>query len=851
MFYLIRFFKKVTFLSLKIISCLQMSNGPFFGIIFIMKTIGNRYVVVDLEATSTGSKAKIIQVGIVVIEDGKIVDHYTTDVNPHESLDVHIKELTGLTDQRLAQAPDFSQVARKIFDLVEDGIFVAHNVQFDANLLAENLFFEGYELRNPRVDTVELAQVFFPGLEKYSLPILCRELGIPLKDAHTALSDAQATAELLLLLRKKMAQLPKGLLERLLEMADALLYESYLVIEEMYRSQSILSSPDLVEVQGLYFKKIVAPLKSRKLSQDFSKNISLLNLEVREEQENFAKEVGLLLKNESVSFIQGQTGIGKTYGYLLPALSQSKERQIVLSVPTKILQNQIMEEEGKHLNEVFHIDIHSLKGPQNYLKLDAFYRSLQENDENRLFRRFKMQLLVWLTETDTGDLDEIGQLYRYQHFLTDLRHDGNLSSQSLFVTEDFWQRSQESAKACRLLVTNHAYLVTRLEDNPEFVSDRLLIIDEVQKILLALENLLKETYDIQSIIDLVDKALLEEQNKVQQRILESIRFECLYLIEQFQSGKSKKNILDSLANLRQYFSELEVEGFEELVRYYTAERDYWLEATETSQKKIQISSTKSGRILLSSLVPSSCQVLGVSATLEISQRVSLADLLGYPEAKFVKIEARGKREQEVVLVKDFPLVTETSLEVYAKEVADLLMDVQDFQQPILVLFTAKDMLIAVSDLLPVSHLAQYKNGDVHQLKKRFEKGEQQILLGAASFWEGVDFSSHPFVIQVVPRLPFQNPQDSLTKKINQELNQEGKNAFYDYQLPMAIIRLKQALERSMRHEHQRSLTLILDRRIVGKRYGKQIVASLAKEATVETVYQSEVYEVIDKFLNEL
>ena len=815
-----------------------------------MKTIGNRYVVVDLEATSTGSKAKIIQVGIVVIEDGKIVDHYTTDVNPHEPLDAHIKELTGLTDQRLAQAPDFSQVARKIFDLVEDGIFVAHNVQFDANLLAENLFFEGYELRNPRIDTVELAQVFFPELEKYSLPILCRELGIPLKHAHTALSDAQATAELLLFLREKMAQLPKGLLERLLEMADALLYESYLVIEEIYRSKSILSSPDLVEVQGLYFKKTGAPLEPRKLSQDFSKNISLLNLEVRERQESFAKEVGLLLKDEPVSLIQAPTGIGKTYGYLLPALSQAKEHQIVLSVPTKILQNQIMEE-GKQLKEVFHIDIHSLKGPHNYLKLDAFYRSLQENDENRLFRRFKMQLLVWLTETETGDLDEIGQLYRYQHFLTDLRHDGNLSSQSLFMTEDFWKRSQERAQTCKLLVTNHAYLVTRLEDNPEFVSDRLLIIDEVQKVLLALENLLQETYDIQSVIDLLDKALLEEQNKVQQRILESIRFECFYLIEQFQSGKSRKNILDSLANLHQYFSELEVEGFEELVRYFTADRDYWLEAIETSQKKIQISSTKSGRILLSSLVPDSCQVLGVSATLEISQRVSLADLLGYPEAKFVKIEARGKQDQEVVLVKDFPLVTETSLEVYAKEVAALLVEIQDFQQPILVLFTAKDMLLAVSDLLPVSHLAQYKNGDVHQLKKRFEKGEQQILLGAASFWEGVDFSSHPFVIQVVPRLPFQNPQEPLTKKINQELNQEGKNAFYDYQLPMAIIRLKQALGRSMRREHQRSLTLILDRRIVGKRYGKQIVASLAKEASVTTIAQSEVNEAIDRFLNEL
>ena len=814
-----------------------------------MKTIGNRYVVVDLEATSTGSKAKIIQVGIVVIEDGKIVDHYTTDVNPHEPLDAPIQELTGLTDQGLAQAPDFSQVARKIFDLVEDGIFVAHNVQFDANLLAENLFFEGYELRNPRVDTVELAQVFFPELEKYSLPILCRELGIPLKHAHTALSDAQATAELLLFLRQKMAQLPKGLLERLLGMADALLYESYLVIEEIYRSQSILSSSDLVEVQGLYFKKTAAPIETRKLSQDFSKNISLLNLEARGEQERFAKEVGLLLKNEPISLIQAPTGIGKTYGYLLPALSQVEERQIVLSVPTKILQNQIMEE-GKRLKEAFHVDIYSLKGPQNYLKLDAFYRSLQENDENRLFRRFKMQLLVWLTETETGDLDEIRQLYRYQHFLTVLRHDGNLSSKSLFMTEDFWKRSQARAQTCELLVTNHAYLVTRLEDNPDFVSDCLLIIDEVQKVLLALENLLQQTYDIQSILDLVDKALVEEQNRVQQRILESIRFECLYLMEQSQSGKSRKSILDSLANLHQYFSELEVEGFEELVRYFTSERDYWLGLSEGSQKKIQISSTKSGRIFLSSLVPDSCQVLGVSATLEISQRVSLADLLGYPDAKFVKIAARKKQDQEVVLIKDFPSVTETSLEVYAQEVADLLLEIQAFQQPILVLFTAKDMLLAVSDILPVSHLAQYKNGDVHQLKKRFEKGEQQILLGAASFWEGVDFSSHPFVIQVVPRLPFQNPQEPLTKKINQELNQEGKNAFYDYQLPMAIIRLKQALGRSMRRERQRSLTLILDRRIVGKRYGKQIVTSLEKEATVKTLSKSEVDKAIASFLNE-
>ncbi|MGZ7226986.1 exonuclease domain-containing protein, partial [Streptococcus pyogenes] len=78
--------------------------------------------------------------------------------------------------------------------LIEDAIFVAHNVKFDGNLLAENLFFEGFDLHTPRVDTVELAQVFFPTLEKYSLSHLAQAMDLELEQAHTAISDARATA---------------------------------------------------------------------------------------------------------------------------------------------------------------------------------------------------------------------------------------------------------------------------------------------------------------------------------------------------------------------------------------------------------------------------------------------------------------------------------------------------------------------------------------------------------------------------------------------------------------------------------------------------------------------------------
>ena len=807
----------------------------------------NRYVVVDLEATSTGSKAKIIQVGIVVIEDGEIVEQYATDVNPHEHLDSHIKELTGLTDERLAKAPEFSQVAEKIFELVKDGIFVAHNVQFDANLLAEFLFFEGYELRTPRIDTVELAQVFYPRLEKYNLGILCQELGIHLEQAHSALSDAQATAELFLCMRQKMFQLPKGLLERLLSLSDSLLYESYLVIEEVYQKQSILVEHDLIEVQGLFLKKEKSLLSPRKLSKDFQTNIALLDLEDRLPQASFAQKVLDFLQDKQIAFVQAQTGIGKTYGYLLPALSLENEKGILLSVPTKILQNQIIQEEARRLEEVFHLSIHSLKGPQNYLKLDALHLALQEEETNRLYTRFKMQLLVWLTETDTGDLDEIGQLYRYQQFLPNLVHDGKLSKDSLFWLEDFWKRSQKKARSCQLLVTNHAYLVTRLEDDPSLLEGRLLILDEAQKILLTLENLSQKSFLLNDLVDQLDHIMAQESGMLQRRLMESIRFELYHLMDQFLSGKRRMCPSTTMTQLRQDFSELDIPVLQEYQKFFCSDGEFWLSASEFSSKKVVISSSRHQRLLFSEIFPDSCQLLGISATLEISSRVSLPELLGFPDAAFDRLEEQFQENQEILIVKDFPLVTEISQEDYAQALVNLIEEVTSLKEPILVLFTSRELLLKVSDYLSIPHLAQYKHGEPAQLKKRFEKGERELLLGAGSFWEGVDFSAHSRVIEVVTRLPFQNPEDPFTKKMNQELRLEGKNPFYDYQLPMAIIRLKQALGRTMRHSNQSSIVLILDSRMLTKRYGKQIARSLSQNCRLEETNQGQVISKIAKF----
>jgi len=605
----------------------------------------------------------------------------------------------------------------------------------------------------------------------------------------------------------------------------------------------------LVEVQGLFLRKEKPVLSPRKLSKDFQTNIALLGLEERSQQEEFAQKVQEFLQGEAISFIQAQTGIGKTYGYLLPALSLENEGGILLSVPTKILQNQVMQEEAKKLEEIFHISIHSLKGPQNYLKLDAFHTALEEEDSNRLYTRFKMQLLVWLTETDTGDLDEIGQLYRYQQFLPNLVHDGNLHKDSLFWLEDFWKRGQDKARSCKLLVTNHAYLVTRLEDDPSLLEGRLLILDEAQKILLTLENLSRKTYLLTDLVEQLDQALSKEEGMLQRRLLESIRFEVSYLLDQFLSGKRRMCPASSVDKLHQDFSELNLPEFKDYQRFFTSEGEFWLSTSDVSSKKVEITSSRNHRFLFSQIFPESCQLLGISATLEISSRVSLPELLGFPQAAFYCMDEQFQENQEILLVNDFPLVTEISSEKYAQAIVEVLEELFQLEEPILVLFTAKDLLLQVSDALRVSHLAQYKHGEPAQLKKRFERGERELLLGAGSFWEGVDFSRHPRVIEVVTRLPFQNPEDPFTKKMNQELRLEGKNPFYDYQLPMAIIRLKQAIGRTMRRVGQRSAVLILDSRMSSKRYGKQISKALSRTSRVRNISREQVFSKVQEFLN--
>lgn len=808
-----------------------------------------KYAVVDLEATSASSNAKIIQVGIVIIENSQIVKTYETDVNPHEKLTSHIRQLTGLTDKRLRKAPDFSQVAREIYELIEDAIFVAHNVKFDANLLAEALFWEGFELVTPRVDTVELAQVFFPMFEKYNLGILCEQLDIPLKHAHTAIADASATATLFLKIQEKIQKLPKELVEYLLTFSNSLIYESRLAIEDAFDHMSDFTCHDLVKRQGIFLRKSKKIKKARKLSKNFQHNINLLALEERKEQDEFAHAVEQALKSHQSIFLQAQTGLGKTYGYLLPALGQTS-KQILVTVPTKVLQDQIVANEGQNLEQIFHISLHSLKSPANYLKLDFFYDSLQQVDDNRLVNRCKMLLLVWLTETESGDLDEIGQRHRYQTYLQQVLHDGKLSKKSHFWDTDFWQKGQEKSKRSRVLVTNHAYFLTRLEDDKSIVENRLLIVDEAQKLFLALENLSRKSLNMTKCLQQIQLELKEVNTILERRLLEDIQFELAHAIEQFQRYRKNELAKETCSKLRQDLSEINTTSLSDLRAIFATKYDqFWLKEERFDDYRVTMLEAACLEMLdFRALLPEEVQVLFVSATLEISKKVHLAHLLGFEHAPFYQLPQKQKYQQKIWLDKNFPNVVELDIDIYADLIVKWVHKLATQGVPLLVLFTSKSLLLAVSERLRLPHLAQYKNGEAANIKRRFDRGESSILLGAGSFWEGTDFSSQKQMIEVITRIPFDNPSDFFTQKLNRKLRQEGKNPFYDYSLPVAILRIKQALGRTIRHQEQQSAVVILDNRILTKRYGRQIQTALEKVAPLSITSMKQIPKEMEQFL---
>ncbi|MEA9358183.1 exonuclease domain-containing protein [Bacteriovorax sp. PP10] len=163
-----------------------------------------KYSVIDLE--TTGSNAfgqKIIEIGIINYDGEKIEEVYSTLINPEKYISHGITMITGITNEMIADAPKFYEVAKKIVEMTEGRVFVAHNVFFDYRFLQREFQELGYVYKRDVFCTCKTSRSVFPGLSSYSLQNLCTEFSIPRKAAHRALSDAEDALELFKMISSK------------------------------------------------------------------------------------------------------------------------------------------------------------------------------------------------------------------------------------------------------------------------------------------------------------------------------------------------------------------------------------------------------------------------------------------------------------------------------------------------------------------------------------------------------------------------------------------------------------------------------------------------------------------------
>lgn len=467
-----------------------------------------KFAVLDFETTGSQPADEIIQVGLVIIDQFQIIDRYTSLVNPGIGIPSSITTLTGITDEMVADAPTLDQVMSDMFPLLFDCVLVAHHAAFDFSFLQKGLTKTGYPPFSGRVlDTMDMLRILFPSISSLQLSMVAGLFGIDHERPHQADSDAEVTAEIWIRCLERLIGLPLLTVQRLQHIFEnsssdlgwffdeiCLYKESITSIDtdtNRYFRQFTLNVTDWGEEDdirgisdedglGASFKDFQQGLKLA-LQQKFEV------FEERESQEQMIYEVEKSLENDQHLMIEAGTGTGKSLGYLIPALYYGikYEKKVVVSTHTINLQEQLRERDIPLLKEIFPVPFKAavLKGRSHYLCLRKFETKLTTRDyENgKEDPVTAAQMVVWLSETEHGDEEEIHFGNKGAQFWYSVASDTDscLNRMCPWYKKCFYHRARNDANTADVIITNHSLLFTDMKaENRLLPAYKHLVIDE-------------------------------------------------------------------------------------------------------------------------------------------------------------------------------------------------------------------------------------------------------------------------------------------------------------------------------------------------------------------------------------
>lgn len=924
------------------------------------------FAVVDLEATSgsIGTGEKIIQFACVLYRDGQVIESFNTLVNPNKPIPKRISRLTGISDKDVVGAPYFEELAEVFRGLLEDTVFVAHNVSFDLRFLNEQFQSVGLnKLTNPAIDTVTLSKILFPQAPSYNLQELVSWLGYEMDQAHDALSDAEATVFLLDQLIAKTKNLPLVTLEQINQLSTITNYDNHLFFQQVLKDQTKGNSKDLANdllvYQGLVIKDPAhsQPLKSegqevKYPSEDKDKE-SLFrgtDLEYRPEQMDMMNRIHHYLNDHQPLHklaIEAPAGIGKSIAYLFPLLYQgNRPGQVVVSTYTKVLQDQLVYDSFPRLNKIlpFNRQLAILKGKANYLSLAKFIQLFRAVEKNRSENFYIMQLLVWLTETETGDLAELHLESKSNHSFWDrLRVRSLKESFPQESTYDFYKRALKKAKQADIIVTNHKFLLEDLNRDPidaYFDAVDYLIVDEAHHFPRALLSASRQQLSFSSLIDSIKDMMNKESQEtllgkcarvkvegwftpVQVQLVQStseLLFEQVRHLQNHLDQTLLKNtpshshpnfwvekelrddkvsdqvrdqvrqIVESLENLTYYTmqysdkAELKIDQFsneekvlvyelkaishqfksiQEIFKTSLAGKDTgqykWLSFVESNPRQslnLQVITPEQEDYLLNKIHQIN-HIVFTSSTLAVDGSTRFFERQLAPlELNFIKYNASFPYHQQVKI-----LVAKTDQPVnqlsHQKQVTYLRQSIEtiyqgfiDFPLKTLSLFHSRDLLEDVYRRLaggraiePHALYAQELSGSKQKVLRSFKQAQSALLLGADTYFEGIDLPGSLLELVILTKIPFDSPNLPLMNYRNKRFKEKEGDLFADVILPEAILKMKQAMGRLIRQRNDRGVFIVLDNRFLHANYSKAIQNSFPHGVEIQEVAVEDMAEI--------
>lgn len=597
--------------------------------------------------------------------------------------------------------------------------------------------------------------------------------------------------------------------------------------------------------------------------------------QAREEQQALAEGVQRALDNAGTLIAEAGTGIGKTYAYLLPALLSG--RRVIISTGTRTLQDQLYHKDLPVVRAALDLPVRTalLKGRSNYLCL---YR-LDHAEVDPRFDRPQLaeelqHIRQWAATTRIGDIAELAAVPADRSVWSRATStvDNCLGQDCPVYGDCHLMEARRRAQEADLVVVNHhllmadmalkeaghgevlpgadAYILDEAHQLPDVAAQFFgLSLSSRQFLDLARDTIaeyLREAGDqpeVPEAVDALRKAVLDFRLSMGQRVrraawatiaresavqdgLHGLEERLYTLIQTLEPlvprGKGLEACHRRAGELR--------EALDTFQRGDTEDSAQWFE-THTQAFMLRLTPLDVGRQFQGQMQRHPGTWVFTSATLSVNrdfahfrQRMGLPD-----EADTLRLESPFDYANNALLFVPSGLPEPNAPTYNTAFLEQALEVVKASRGRAFLLFTSYRALNEAADWLREHTdfpLLVQGESTQHALLDRFRESGNAVLLGTASFWEGVDVKGEALTAVCIDRLPFASPADPVTEARITHLRRNGGNPFRDYQLPQAVITLRQGVGRLIRDHADQGVLMIGDPRMLGRSYGRQFLNSL-------------------------